>query len=97
MGFIFGLIVGTTVAGGSAAVPPSINSIPFRCLAAFESSELEYRSCRWPSLRRELGDSPCGRIDIEKPDGPCSLDKHIAWEIAALRELKKAIETQGKK
>ena len=55
MGFIFGLLIGASVSGGgSASLPPSMGTIPMRCLAAFEVSDDEYKQCRDRSLTSEL-------------------------------------------
>lgn len=96
MGFIFGLLVGGMIAsGGGSAMPPMLGSIPFRCLAAFDVSEADYRDCRSPSLGLELGagsGNPCEYRDRNKSDGPCSFSRHMQWEITGLREMKKAVE-----
>ncbi len=94
MGFIFGLMLGSMASGGgSAGVPPALGSIPFRCLAAFEISDAEYRQCRTVSLRREIYDNtPCRTNEMADPAHVCSLDKAIVWELAGLREMKKAME-----
>jgi hypothetical protein len=94
MGFIFGMIVGAALSGdGSPKLPPALGSIPLRCLAAFDISEDEYRLCRMPSMAGELKLSYyCDYSDIRSKDGnnPCGAMRHMFWEIAALRELKKA-------
>ena len=92
MGFIFGLLIGSALTGTPGTMQHAIGSIPMRCLAAIEVSDDEYRDCREPSLKQELHEgSPCRWDDI-KGTGPCSFDRNIKWEIAALRELKSSIE-----
>lgn len=96
MGFLFGLFLGAAASSGGAS-PPSLGTIPFRCLAAFESSEADYRICRRNTLRHDLySDMPCTFPDIDKPDGACSFEKNLSWEIAGLRSLKTAIEAKAK-
>jgi hypothetical protein len=95
MGFVFGMLVGGALFSGSSVAPPALGSIPFRCLAAFEISEAEYRDCRTLTLRREIYEgTPCRANEMEGVAGVCSFHRHITWEIAALRELKKAVETR---
>ena len=95
MGFLFGLMIGTMAAGGAANLPSSFGSIPFRCLAAFEISEAEYAVCRRAGLRWEIVQrSACTWNQLDEA-GPCSFNKALTWEIAGLRELKKAIEKQS--
>lgn len=93
MGFLFGLLIGAAASSGGS-LPPSFGTIPFRCLAAFDISEADYRVCRRNSLRAEIFNGPCNYGDLDKPDGPCSIEKHFAWEIAGLRDLKHAIEAR---
>ena len=96
MGFIFGLMIGAAATSGSPHVPPMLGSIPFRCLAAFEISEADYRQCRAVSLRREIYEgTPCRNNEMADPANPCSIDKALTWEIAGLREMKKALETKN--
>lgn len=99
MGFIFGLMVGSMFSGGGGtALPPSLAGIPFRCFAAFEISETDYEVCRRGSLRSEVYKGfACELRELDKPDGPCSYAKAIHWEIAGLRELKKAIDARSSK
>jgi hypothetical protein len=92
MGFIFGLIVGGIVFGSDGTAPSILGNIPLRCLHAFGVSDAEYRDCRAPSLNFELYNQNCPQHERAKSSGPCSLDRHIAWEIAGLRELKAAGE-----
>lgn len=94
MGFIFGLMIGSMAASGgsSTALPPALGSIPFRCLYAFEQSETDYRDCRRPSLAVEM--NICQGAGYTDATGHCSRDRHLAWELGALRELKKSIEQQ---
>lgn len=92
MGFIFGLLIGGMVAGGGHVLPPSVAAIPFRCFAAFDVSESEYRQCRRHSLQKELFES-CTRSEVRNSDdSSCSFDRAVSWEMAALRDLKKALE-----
>jgi hypothetical protein len=93
MGFIFGLIIGAAVTSGGSVPAPMLGSIPFRCLAAFDISEAEYRQCRTISLQREIYEgTPCRRHNMSDPADPCSFDKAITWEIAGLREMKAAMQ-----
>lgn len=93
MGFIFGLIVGgALMSGGDTAVSRALGAIPFRCLAALDVSEADYQECRTPSLRVELYGQNTSGICVSPTSTACRLDKHLAWEIAGLREMKKAIE-----
>lgn len=93
MGFIFGLLIGSAISSGGS-VPPILGSIPFRCLAAFDVSEHEYRNCRGRSLNKELYDGGgCDsgqRSDFNHQS--CSFERNITWEIAGLREMKRAME-----
>jgi hypothetical protein len=92
VGFLFGLMLGSMSSGGTTSLPPSLGTITFRCLAAFERNELEYELCRRSSLRFEIGkNSTCNWEDLDKPNNPCSYKSHITWELEGLRELKKAI------
>lgn len=91
MGFLFGLLVGTSMSGGPP-VPPIMGSIPFRCLAAFEISEAEYRQCRLGTLSKELWNQGCDDKRQNDESNTCSIGKAMGWEITALRELKRAID-----
>lgn len=93
MGFLFGFIIGVSVAGGGV---PQLGSIPLRCIAAFGASEQEYRDCRTISLSQELMPG-CKHYARQADDGPCSLSRHFAWEISALRELETLAQKQAKK
>lgn len=92
MGFIFGLIVGGVVFGSDGTAPSILGSIPLRCVAAFGISEAEFRECRTPSLNAELYAQNCPRQERNRNDVPCSFDRHVTWEIAALRDIKAAAE-----
>jgi hypothetical protein len=93
MGFIFGLMIGAMAASGGNTLPPLLGNIPFRCLAAFETSDADYRQCRTVSLRRELWEGTgCGHREMRDPADPCSFDKAITWEIAGLREMRRAMQ-----
>jgi hypothetical protein len=92
MGFLFGLMLGSGVSGGTISLPPSVGTIPFRCLAAFERNETEYELCRRGSLRWEIAkSSSCNWEDLDKPNHHCWYMSHITWELQGLRELKRAI------
>lgn len=99
MNFLFGLLVGTSLAGSPSERPavPGLSAIPLRCFAALDISDAEYVACRRPSMRAELyvqaqqlcrfnraGLQPAYEA-IDPAD--CDVGRHIAWEIAALRAL----------
>lgn len=95
MGFIFGLMVGSAISsgGGHIALPPIIGTIPFRCLAAYEISETDYRNCRYPSLYAEIiggQTTPCSYGSLTSEKSVCNYEMHMRYELAALAELKKA-------
>lgn len=91
-GFVFGLFIGVLATSGGSA-PTNLGTIPFRCLAAFEVSEADYRDCRRESLRWELGQTRCTFSDIaNSATSACSLARNLDWEIAGLRSLRAAIE-----
>lgn len=98
MGFIMGLVVGSALSsGGSTAIPNIPQGIPFRCLAAIEQSDSEYRNCRWASMYDELYKTQtCGARSMEDPKSVCHIESHIKWELAALKELKAANEAKAK-
>lgn len=94
MSFLFGLLIGMAVSSSGSTLP-QLSTIPFRCFAALDISEAEYRDCRRSSLRAELySNSNCRWSEIDG-DGPCSFTRNVAWEISALHELKKAAEAKA--
>ncbi|MBI1308477.1 MAG: hypothetical protein GC129_01280 [Proteobacteria bacterium] len=94
-------------AQASGKSPGSLSSIPLRCIAAFEIAESEYKACRYSSLRGEIYSSAyinfaVGCISAPGRDGPtpeseilidsCKVQRHLEWEIKALKELAASIK-----
>jgi len=100
MSFILGLAFGSMLASGpnGAAVSQMLGSIPLRCLYAFEISESDYRDCRQVSLSVELhgnGQVGCDSARRNSRSDPiCSRDRHLNWEIGALRKLMEEAKKQ---
>lgn len=58
MGFLFGLLMGSTVFSSGNSVMgmqmQQLSQIPLRCFAALDEGDEAYRRCRAPSLMAEL-------------------------------------------
>ena len=98
MGFLFGLLVGGAMMSGGSSGVPSLGAIPFRCLAAFDVSETEYRTCRRPSLKLEVWTyTGCGLSDHNAKTGSCSVEQHLSWEANGLHDLRNAMKQKEAK
>jgi hypothetical protein len=101
MGFLFGLMIGASVAGGGSSpqITAALASIPFRCIAALEVSEQDYKDCRRVGLVGELYGAPhyvCR--DSRKEPGyinGCDLDRQMGHEVRALRAMEAALKAQA--
>jgi hypothetical protein len=91
-GFLLGLIIGSSMGSSSPTAPPSstIYSIPLRCLGAFEINDQEYKDCRWPQLSYETG------LIMYGSERRIYVERSIAWELKALKEIKEAQEKKDK-
>lgn len=56
--FLFGMVVGMSMENNKKAVDAGLASIPLRCLMA--ENEVDYKACRYPSMRTELQQARIG-------------------------------------
>jgi hypothetical protein len=103
MWFLFGLIVGSSLAGSPGAVLQQqlLSQIPIGCFAALEESEEAYRYCRTPSMMARLDaqsrfyptstslcwDNRFGKSFNSNDPHSCDVKQHITWELAALKRM----------
>ena len=101
MGFLFGLLIGSSLGSGAATPLPSfLGDIPLRCLAALEQSDDAYRACRKLSIAGQVyqqytatpnyltdlsDDTTARRTELRR-----AVADAMNWEISALHELAKA-------
>lgn len=93
MGFLVGLLLGSTLASGpgAARIQQAIAQIPLGCLYAFEQGDAQYIVCRRPSLVATLyASNVCNSDEVHAEVGPCSYVAQVGWELGALHELQAA-------
>lgn len=95
MGFLFGLLIGSSLSGSSpATVQQMLGSIPLRCVVALEDGDDAYRSCRRLSLAYEMYHQVDGSPDDVNGHkhgqlGP-EVEAAMNLEIRALKEIETA-------
>ena len=110
MMFLFGAILGATLASGSSTASlmgsSGLAGIPLRCLMV--QTEAEYKDCRRLSMRAELmtqsRDSPTSEgncayyakwpKDYATWKDVCDVDKAMGYEIVALKHLNEALASK---
>lgn len=97
MGFLFGLMIGSSLASGSAPeARQMLSQIPLRCLYLVDDPE-QYDRCRYPSMQYEFKDRWVEECEGIFDGSSCKkkfVKQNIQWELAALKQLANAAAKQ---